>query len=348
VASPQLTLHQFAALTLGPPPWHFAPLLKRYNRYSMSLQQVIKALSAVPVTLYFRPGNFAVFLAEWTGYISAPYLKDNSPAVRQELENGYWTSALQDVLTTRGYATFDQFDIPYPDSTVKEIFVKLADLLKPVGAIIVYLDDNWQTVGISGTIGAFANLNASVLPAAPPANFISDVGISDAAAAGAVVLAPLSGEAGETIVLSASPYSALSTAMVGSVPIGLLAVYLANKKSGIPSNASANVVQVLAQHLQISQETIVNLLVHTIPLSANGLAAAVQDVSAYIGWLNYFGALDQYDSSTLPAAAPVLAIGGNITVPAITIQPAGSSSVVTVSALTVQPDGTSTGGVVSG
>jgi hypothetical protein len=136
------------------------------------------------------------------------------------------------------------------------------------------------------------------------------------------------------------------------VSLGALELYLGNNRSGIQgvfTGPTISLAQLLANHLQVTRDTMVSLLFHTISTSGEAITGAIQDVNNYLAWLNYLATITNIDASSLPSDAKFsFGFDGNLTIPQITLQPADPAQPpIVISEFTLQPDGTATGGTVS-
>lgn len=347
MANPQLTVKQFAVLALGQasPPWHLGNLLKGSGRQSFSLRDSISALSAAQAVVYVRVGDFGRFLQSWIKAVDGDF--EGLPAGSTPAE--IWGNYLQQTLSVGGP--------PVGTNDPVGTLVKLSNILSGVGGSVVYVNEDYTTVGIAATFVALANSNAAAVPVTPPSTVAwIDSGLAgggawagpDFEAPNLVLLGPLTGQDGGMAVLSASAFTALSPAAVSGVPLGLLWIYI-NNKNNTPAAGEVDATQLLANHLQVTRDTMVSLLLHTISTSATDIAAAIQDLDTYTGWLDYLKTITSVNAGALPAGAELsLGGSGNLTIPQITLQPADTSQPpIVISEFTLQPDGTSTGGTVS-
>jgi hypothetical protein len=339
-SNPQLTVKQFAAITLNQnaPPWHLGKLLQIYNQKSIALRPSIVNLSAAQAVMFVAVRSAQVV---------------SSSANNADT----WTS-------TWGY-------LPNPPSgyipqsgigaTIGDLEM-LAAVLGPVGGSIVYLPEGINTntsrtqvypvVGFAGTFAALANLNTQIIPFLPALwtdadrntllNLNTGVVIT---AAGLYDLLPNAGTAATTLVVlpGGKPVS-----QPGKVSLGALGLYVGNNNSGVRGQPALDAAQLLADHLQVTCNTMASLLLHTFPFSSDGVAGAVQDVNAYLAWLNYLGTVSAVNVDSVPSGSLSLRFNGNLTIPQITLQPLDKSQpTIVISAFTLQPDGTTTGGTVS-
>jgi hypothetical protein len=352
VATPQLTLKQFAILALGQstPPWHLGDLLKCYKQYRMSLRQSVAALSGATTVIFaaLSSYDFEDLLISWvaneSGPSEIPGVTDAEQAAEWDNDWAVWASHFSDFTQTL-------YNNP-PDHVVK-----LANILAPIGGSIAYLNEYYTTVGIAATFGALANLNTAVIPGTPPSSFLNifTTGVSDPsvftdAVSGAVIVGPIAGQSGGTVVLSSTPYTPFPPAMAGNVPMGLLYIYVNNQENNTAVVADIDAKQLAAQHLQMSRDLIGNLLRDLICGQASvgilgALGNAMEDLTAYLAWLNHLATVTV--TNPLPAGTNLsLGFSGNFTIPQITLQPAGQPP-ITISEATVEPDGSVTGGTVS-
>jgi hypothetical protein len=337
VANLQLTLKQFAILTLGQstPPWHLGNLLKSYNQYRISLRESVTALSGATAVIFAgttsSANDFANMITSWC--------EGGGSSQTAYALWGYWFAASPGIV--------------YHGNS-PAVLLKLANILSPIGGSIVYADEYYTTVGIAATFGALASLNTAVIPDTPPSVFLtfSKASLYTAPVDGAVLLGPIYGQAGGTVVLSSTPYTPLPPAMAGSVPMGLLWIYLNNQQNNTAVVSDIDTQQLAAQHLQISRDSLVNFLSDTTCGQASvgileALGDAIEDVTAYIAWLDHLTSVTV--SNPLPAGTNLsLGFKGNFIIPQITLQPLDTSQPpITISEVTVEPDGTITGGTVS-
>ena len=335
MAKPKLTVKQFAILSLGQltPPWHLGKLLKTYNRYSISLKESISALSETQAVVYVRIGDYAQFSQAWTAAIGPEPLSQQT-----------WTNLLKQAFSAGSS----------PTQPKKDTLVKLSDALSPSSICsaaegsIVFVSNDETTAGIAGTYGNLVNAIAAIVPATAP-NGIIETGCDGSA----VLLGPLSGEEGATLVLGANPFSATEPASQNN-PVGLFGIYISDKQNNSPAADNIDIIQLVAQHMQVICNTIVNLLLDTISKQAsegilNALAAAVEDLNAYLAWLSFLENVTFTNKNPLPSGTKIsLEFDGPFTIPEIIFQPTDASQPpIIISKFTLQPDGTSTGGTVS-
>jgi hypothetical protein len=368
MANPQLTVKQFAMLTLNQaePPWHLGKLLQTYNVSSVPLKASIANLSSAQAVIYVSIRSASVLPQTFL-------VASRLPPGETQAQQNVWSRYIWPYVWDGG-----------PDKSDLEEF---NSILAKVGAYIVYLSPAqnnqpyaqnpyiapWVVVGFAGTFGALASLPVLELSFDPDDWSGTEWGIvQNFSGAGTIMVDAAQGSqcsllvnyyAGDDVNTIYSvdtwpnpPIASMyllnvAPGITNTEPLGALGIYMANNPSGLqPAQMTAS--QLIADHLQVMRETMINLIVNTIIIqtgttTSDGIAGALQTLTAYLAWLTYLATANITD---LPPTASVSWVGDSIvTIPQLAFQPVDQSEPpIVVSQFILLPDGTTTGGVVSG
>jgi hypothetical protein len=321
MAKPQLSVKQFAALALNQhdAPWRLSDVLKVYGKKAMPLSSAIATLSNTPVVLFIsvRGSGLSNVTISAYNYITDPYGGSGSG----ETLGSFLTAAPSIWEKTWSPAGAEPDDLS-----------ALAGIMGPAGISIVYLDDS-DTVGICGTFGQLANIPATIFPFQPERWTPGDVSflgagtmVDGAYAVNGAFIIPAPGVNGSTPPTAMAYVNSTPPAVpAGEVPLGILRLWLGQANTAIKP-ASVDAAIFAANHLQITANTIVNVIDESISkmvntTSADGLQGMIDVLTDYVAWLDYVAVV----TVSNPQASVSVSLGADFTIPEITLQPADKS-----------------------